>query len=196
MAEGKCFSTLRNAVHFFSDPLFARRVGFRVEERTDFELEVDRQVAQTLWVFLVVLIGEIALTFFLYQTPPVLFVLLTHPTEKVQDDAMKRLRQYFEALENLEAFAHGEVPNDDVATFVANMFWPAEQWAREVFIALLECSWSMKQVRKYQSWVLDAILKYSRAHWSSLIIEQSNNRIRAAIEHESSNGASYMKLNH
>ena len=90
MAEGKCFSTLRNAVHFFSDPLFARRVGFRVAERIDEELEVDRQVAQTLWVFLVVLIGEIALTFFLYQTPPVLFALLTHPTEKVQNDAMKR----------------------------------------------------------------------------------------------------------
>ena len=168
----------------FGGVAFAKTCGLHLGRRRDAQqLSEARRTCRIMWRFVVNLIGSLALSHMKYRVPPQTFVVLGgDPQEQSVIDELARMKLQFEAVERLE---QQSLESTVAASFVRDMEWPAEQWARENMIFLLEGSWAV-----IPSWLRKQCREYGCAHNTTLQVE---NTIRVCRDKASGNPANRLE---
>lgn len=170
LAQKTQVDVFRKVFRTLLSPDFARSCGFVAGRRSARQIEEDKVVGATMFKFAVHMIGNIAMTNLMFQMPPAGFLALLS-RDVPQATTLGQLKETWESLERLERTTQTNRKAED---FWKDLLWPLEQWAREVFVALSETDF-----QSVPDWVHQELTAYSHAHWSTLLIENLANRIRA-----------------
>ncbi|CAE7236830.1 unnamed protein product [Symbiodinium sp. CCMP2456] len=181
LAEGGDTEILRQVFEQLLSPEYADNLGFSAEAKNACELEADQTVARCMWKLAYSTVGSCACTDCFFQVPPQKFLGLAALDAEQMQSTMTVLKQFWEALQQLEARAL-----DDMAAkrFIENLLWPSQQWSREVFVQLLE-----KDFLAANDDIQCEVEAYSKGHWSTLLIENLGNRCRKVSKGETPSGS-------
>ena len=132
-------------------------------------------MADTLWMMLVSLIGNLMQTSLMWKAPPLCFIGLTSDSEACRAEWLCKLRAGWESLERLERTAQSDT---EAMSFCESMRLPREQFVRGTLIRLLGSEW-----KEVPSFVERYTRVHSMAHHSSLCIENLFNCARSHASH-------------
>ena len=158
--------------HFLSPDMSRHMEMLRAGQppRTEHKLKEDKFVAETLWSTLVKTCGHLAETNVGFLVPPMAFIPLVSTAALTRNLRLAQLHKDWDWLEKLEREAHDDC---ELATWLFNVVFAKDTWARELFIQLLECGWT--EVSAEVHFQIDS---FSKTWLSSLIIEEAFNDIR------------------
>lgn len=146
--------------------------------RSPAQIADDNVVATALFKLAITAVGHAAARMMTFDAPPILFIGLTDDDEERSGECLARLRQQWSALEKLEAVIHD---NEKAARFHESLLWPWEHWTREMFLALYE-----RDFVDCPPWMRAELLQYSKAHFSTLLVENMANACRRAAKQSES----------
>lgn len=133
--------------------------------------DTQQLLANTMWKFVVNLVGALVVSNYRYLIPPRSFIVLTSESESDRQRCLAELAATFRAVEKLEQRADGD---RDIAQWLKNMEWPGQVWVRENFSFLAETNF-----QTVYPWLEEELVGYGRSHNTSLLIENLFNVSRA-----------------
>lgn len=172
LVNGSDVECLRRVFRLLSDTELVYKLGFRCEGRSPAQIKEDSNVADKLWRLAVTFVAEASLSNEFYRTPPQCFLGLLSKNADTKKEWLQRIRCFWEALVKMEASA---LEDHEARMWLDSLRWPLEQWCRELLVMLAEGGWE-----SVPSVVQEEVSQYSRAHWSTIMIENLGNAGRRA----------------
>ena len=105
------------------------------EEQNAAQLSQDKQIAKTMWVLLLTLIGNLLRTNAVWTVPPLSFLSLISDSHSMRAASVERLRIEWESLEVLEKTA---LVDSEAASFLQSLLIPRMHFVRATFVRLME----------------------------------------------------------
>eukprot|EP00971_Amphidinium_carterae_P351743 6492260-Amphidinium_carterae.3 len=175
LCDNELLIVIGDVLHSFSSCDMASRMGMMTTTgesafRTPFKQKEDEFVSEQIFKACVHLCGQLAVTNFGFQSPPMCFMPLISDVEGRQASTLAGLRQTWESLEKLELEAHD---NEQIHTWLQHLVFVREVWVRELLILLWEKDWL--EVPEIVALQLKA---FGSSFLSSLIVEEGFNEIR------------------
>ena len=145
-------------------------------------------VRNRLWMFLVHLASEIALTGLGLKNPPFSFLALSSPYAAVANEALASHKLQWDAFQKMEKTAKDDAAARD---WLDGCLIPRMQYVMETFVHLYECDFS-----KVPDCVLSSLQQFGRSWMSSLVCEHLWNAARRGASSGGTGRFGHDKLYH
>ena len=145
-------------------------------------------VLQRLWMYLVNLASELALTGLSFKNPPFSFLALASPYAAVVNESLATHKLQWDAFEKLEKVAKHEVA---AAEWLDGCLIPRMQYVMETFVGLYEVDFAY-----VPDAVLTSLQEYGRSWMSSLVCEHLWNQARRGASSGGTGRFGHDKLYH
>ena len=133
LAKGGDNETLAALVKHYCSHEYAKQIGLKDGPKYAEQYSEDQVVANTMWTFLISLLGHCQSSMELLTVPPHCFVLFSDPDPIVRTNALKTSEKRWDAYQALEAKAK---TSTEAGLFLRSLLWPLEQFVFEVYIRL------------------------------------------------------------
>ena len=172
MMEDLCMGRLHAVIAKTLQLFFSRELQLQLRRSVPYPERTEELLASCLWKFAVALAGALALTSAKYLVPPACFLSLLSADATVRTTCLQDLAIAHRSVETLEQLADDGHP--EVSAWLRDMEWPQQVWCRENMSLLSEC-----EFENVYPWLLNELRGYSRAHGTSLLIENLFNAARS-----------------